>query len=74
MKKDTQQKARMIVREYLDAHVENGKDFARRCDVARATFYRFVSGDDVSMTAVEKILAGIGYSLDVIKTDADVSV
>ncbi len=71
MKRDTQQKARLLIRNYLDTHPETGKEMARRCDVCRATFYRFIAGDDVSMGAIEKILAGVGYGLDVVLISDD---
>ncbi len=61
MKRDTQQKARLAVQRHINESGEQGKDLARRCDVCRATLYRFLSGEDISMAAVEKLLAGVGF-------------
>ena len=69
MKRDTQQKARLAVQRHINESGEQGKDLARRCDVCRATLYRFLSGEDISMAAVEKLLAGVGFKLDVVPLD-----
>ncbi len=41
MKRDTQLKARTVVRAYIDAADETGKEFARRADVCKATIKTF---------------------------------
>ena len=66
---DMQKQARKLVREYLDDADETSREFAVRCGICKATLFRFLGGEDVSMGVIERMLGTLGYRLDIVRAD-----